>query len=137
MAAEPAVEDLYYYISFCEFNPPYACWALRCNGIVLIVEVEGDELKNWSQQKQFLKLLQDAFESDIDAEESLFDLIYEPCTAVLRKMAPQIQDKDSFTLQRYYDPRFFVYKLAGEGEGIKAIRSLDVRQHPTVAMLLP
>jgi hypothetical protein len=105
MATEPAADSLYFYIADCEFKFPYACGALRCNGMVLVVDVEGDELKDWSERTQFLKLLHHACEGDFGAEYPLLDLIREACTAVLRKTVPQIQDQASFTLQRYYNPK--------------------------------
>ena len=105
--------------------------------MVSIVDVEGDELKDWSERTQFLKLLQDACENDFGAEVLLFDLIGDACITVLRKVAPQVRDQDSFTLQRYYNPQIIFYKLAGDGKDITAIPSLDTHQHPMIARLLP
>jgi hypothetical protein len=105
--------------------------------MVLVVDVEGDELKDWSGRTQFLKLLHDACEGDFGVEYPLFDLIDEACTTLLRKIAPQVRDRDSFTLQRYYNPQIIFYKLAGDGKDITAIPSLDAHQHPMIARLLP
>lgn len=46
MAAEPAADGVYFYIADCEFNPLRAFRELRCNGVVLVVDMEKDELRD-------------------------------------------------------------------------------------------
>jgi hypothetical protein len=134
-AFESTEDDSYYCVAASEFNCSSASWAVRCNGKVLVVDVTTDDLRG-SKKTQFVQLLQYAFDGDADAEDLLFDLIYEPCRSLLRTYAPETKDANSFKLQRYYVPEVAVYKLAGNGKYIQAICYRGVH-HPRIASMSP
>lgn len=115
-----------------ELDDDSASWAIRCKGKVLIVDIATDDLGDWSRRTEFENLLRDA-PDDLDAEESLLDLIYEPCSSLFRTYSPDSADTRSFTLQDYYTTGVHVFQLIGVGSCIEAVRRPD--EHPMIARM--
>ena len=129
--SDPTVEvteDVpFWCVSNFECDDESASFAIRCNGKLFSIDVSAEDLGDWSGKQQFLQLIQDVSD-DIDAEESHYDLIKAPCIPLFRTYASVADVANPFTLQRYYAPEVLIFKLVGDGNGVKAVRCTEIHQ---------
>jgi hypothetical protein len=116
-------------VSNFEFDDEGASFAIRCNSKLFYVDVSVEDLGDWSRRQEFVQLLQEVSD-DFDAEVSLYDLISRPCTPLFKTYALGAKVSNPFMLQKYYDPEVLTFKLVGDGEDVKAIRSTESYQKP-------
>ncbi|KAJ9658088.1 hypothetical protein H2198_003926 [Neophaeococcomyces mojaviensis] len=98
------------------------CIAIRSCHKLFYLEVFANNLEGWSGREQFLLLLQDAVD-DNDAEESLYDLIWEQFQPFIDTLAIQPpQNSTSLSLQDFYGVSILPFKLVCNGTDIHFIR---------------
>ncbi|KAL9115639.1 MAG: hypothetical protein Q9227_000007 [Pyrenula ochraceoflavens] len=116
-------------VSHFECDEENAYFAIRCNGKLFYIEVLAEDLGDWSRKQEFLQLLQDVSENfDVDAEESLYDLISEPCISLFRTYSSKAEVLKPFTLQEYYAPEVLFFKLVNDNSTIRAVRCPEDQQ---------
>ena len=107
-------------VYYSTFDEQCVSIAIRCRYKLFYIEILADDLGNWSRKQEILQLLHLASSDDNDAEESLYDLIWEQFVPLISTYAPPISNDSSLvSLQKFYGSEILLFKLVGDGDDIK------------------
>ncbi|KAH0840628.1 hypothetical protein FOPE_05937 [Fonsecaea pedrosoi] len=106
-----------------------ASFVIRSNRKLFHVYVRAEDLANWPEKAEFLRLIEEAPE-DNDAEEDLYTLISDACIAMLRAHHSLSIDPRQFSLQQFYVPETLYFKLVEDAGSLTYLPWIKDRPDP-------
>jgi tRNA A-37 threonylcarbamoyl transferase component Bud32 len=114
-------EELLYSVIELTTGPQDASLAVMYHGVRFVITAISTDLvaKDDDLHLQELLTLKDAIEDDFEAMQTLYDWMISPCSNCLQQLSPASTPK-SMTLQDYFDPTTYAYRLVNLNGQVKA-----------------